>query len=74
MAAALGDTRDELPVPRLRSDVMSLGGLEARHGADGHRAQRDRLRAFRGHLGVHQDGLVHISQLSDKFIKHPARR
>ena len=66
------DMRDELPAPMLRSDVMSLEGLKPGMELMGTVRNVIDFGAFVD-IGVHQDGLVHISQLSDKFIKHPSQ-
>ena len=66
------DMRDELPAPMLRSDVMSLEDLKPGMELMGTVCNVIDFGAFVD-IGVHQDGLVHISQLSDKFIKHPSQ-
>ena len=66
------DMRDELPAPMLRSDVMSLEDLKPGMELKGTVRNVIDFGAFVD-IGVHQDGLVHISQLSDKFIKHPSQ-
>ena len=66
------DMRDELPAPMLRSDVMSLEDLKPGMELMGTVRNVIDFGAFVD-IGVHQDGLVHISQLSDKFIKHPSQ-
>lgn len=66
------DMRDELPAPMLRSDVMSLEDLRPGMELMGTVRNVIDFGAFVD-IGVHQDGLVHISQLSDKFIKHPSQ-
>lgn len=65
------DMRDELPAPLLRSDVMSMEDLEPGMELAGTVRNVIDFGAFVD-IGVHQDGLVHISQLSNKFIKHPS--
>ena len=62
--------RDSLPKPLLRSDIMSLEDLKPGMEMTGTVRNVIDFGAFVD-LGVHQDGLVHISQISDKFIKHP---
>ena len=64
------DPRDELPKPILRSDVMDINDL--REGMEFTGTVRNVIDfgAFVD-IGVHQDGLVHISQICDKYIKHP---
>ena len=56
----------------LRSDVMSLKDLKPGMELMGTVRNVIDFGAFVD-IGVHQDGLVHISQLSDKFIKHPSQ-
>ena len=66
------DPRDELPAPLLRSaDVMTLGQLKSGMEIVGTVRNVCDFGAFVD-IGVHEDGLVHISQLSDKFVKHPS--
>ncbi len=64
------DMRDELPKPQLRSGCMSLEELTNGMILEGTVRNVIDFGAFVD-IGVHQDGLVHISQISDKFIKHP---
>ncbi|MBQ3021763.1 MAG: RNA-binding transcriptional accessory protein [Clostridia bacterium] len=64
------DMRDELPKPLLRSGCMSLDELTAGMILEGTVRNVIDFGAFVD-IGVHQDGLVHISQISNKFIKHP---
>lgn len=64
------DPRDEMPAPVLRSDVLSMEDLQPGMVLKGTVRNVIDFGAFVD-IGVHQDGLVHISQLSDKFIKHP---
>ena len=66
------DMRDELPAPMLRTDVMSMEDLKPGMEMMGTVRNVIDFGAFVD-IGVHQDGLVHISQLSDKFIKHPSQ-
>lgn len=65
------DLRDSLPPPMLRTDIMDMADLK----------QGDKLRGTVRNvidfgvfvdIGVHQDGLVHISQICDRYIKHPS--
>ncbi len=65
------DLRDSLPQPLLRSDIMDMSDLK----------QGDKLRGTVRNvidfgvfvdIGVHQDGLVHISQICNRYIKHPS--
>ena len=64
------DMRDELPQPQLRSGCMSLDELQSGMILEGTVRNVIDFGAFVD-IGVHQDGLVHISQISNKFIKHP---
>ncbi len=64
------DPRDEVEQPLLRSDVMSIEDLKQGMELTGTVRNVIDFGAFVD-IGVHQDGLVHISQLSDKFVKHP---
>ena len=64
------DVRDSLPKPLLRSDVMGLDDLKPGMELTGTVRNVIDFGAFVD-LGVHQDGLVHVSQISDKFIKPP---
>jgi protein Tex len=65
------DPRDELPAPMLRTDVLSMEDLKAGMELDGTVRNVIDFGAFVD-IGVHQDGLVHISQICDKYIKHPS--
>ena len=64
------DPRDELPPPMLRSDVLDLNDLKPGMKLKGTVRNVADFGAFVD-IGVHQDGLVHISQIADRFIKHP---
>ena len=64
------DVRDELPKPILRTDVLEMKDLKPGMVLTGTVRNVIDFGAFVD-LGVHQDGLVHVSQISDKFIKHP---
>lgn len=64
------DPRDELPKPVLRSDIMDMKDLKAGMELTGTVRNVADFGAFVD-IGVHQDGLVHISELSDKFVKRP---
>lgn len=64
------DPRDEAPAPVLRSDVMDMSDLKEGMELKGTVRNIVDFGAFVD-IGVHQDGLVHISQLSDKYVKHP---
>ncbi len=65
------DVRDELPQPILRTDVMEMKDLKPGMVLSGTVRNVIDFGAFVD-IGVHQDGLVHISQISSKFIKHPS--
>ncbi len=65
------DPRDELPPPMLRTDVMDLKDLVPGMELKGTVRNVTDFGAFVD-IGVHQDGLVHISQITNKFIKHPS--
>ena len=65
------DIRDDLPAPMLRSDVMDLSDLTEGMVLKGTVRNVIDFGAFVD-IGVHQDGLVHISQLADRYIKHPS--
>ena len=65
------DPRDELPLPLLRSDVMEMKDLKPGMELKGTVRNVIDFGAFVD-IGVHQDGLVHISQITDKYIKHPS--
>ena len=64
------DPRDEMPKPVLKSDVLEMSDLKPGMILKGTVRNVIDFGAFVD-IGVHQDGLVHISQLSDKYIKHP---
>ena len=64
------DVRDSLPKPLLRSDVMKMEDLAPGMELTGTVRNVIDFGAFVD-IGVHQDGLVHISQISDRFVKHP---
>lgn len=65
------DPRDELPPPLLRTDVMGMEDLSPGMQLMGTVRNVVDFGAFVD-IGVHQDGLVHISQLTDRFIRHPS--
>ena len=65
------DPRDELPPPLLRSDVLEIKDLKPGMEITGTVRNVIDFGAFVD-IGVHQDGLVHISQISKTFIKHPS--
>ncbi|MFS7253890.1 RNA-binding transcriptional accessory protein [Carnobacterium divergens] len=64
------DLRDELPAPLLRKDVLTMEDLKAGMELEGTVRNVVDFGAFVD-IGVKQDGMVHISKLSNKFIKHP---
>ena len=65
------DPRDEMPKPILRSDVLEMKDLKEGMILKGTVRNVIDFGAFVD-IGVHQDGLVHISKLTDKkFVKHP---
>ena len=64
------DPRDEMPKPILRTDVLEMKDLKEGMILKGTVRNVIDFGAFVD-IGVHQDGLVHISQITDKFIKHP---
>ncbi len=65
------DIRDDLPKPVLRTDVMEIKDLKPGMVLTGTVRNVIDFGAFVD-IGVHQDGLVHISQVADRFIKHPS--
>ena len=65
------DPRDELPKPVLRTDVLDLKDLTPGMELTGTVRNVIDFGAFVD-IGVHQDGLVHISRMADKFIRHPS--
>ncbi len=66
------DPRESLPQPVLRTDVMGIEDLREGMELTGTVRNVIDFGAFVD-IGVHQDGLVHLSQISDKFIKHPSQ-
>ncbi|HBP24638.1 MAG TPA: RNA-binding transcriptional accessory protein [Oribacterium sp.] len=64
------DPREDVPAPVLRSDVLTLEDLKPEMELQGTVRNIVDFGAFVD-IGVHQDGLVHISQLADRFVKHP---
>ncbi|MCD8169743.1 MAG: RNA-binding transcriptional accessory protein [Clostridiales bacterium] len=64
------DPRDEMPKPILRSDILEMKDLKPGMVLKGTVRNVIDFGAFVD-IGVHQDGLVHISQLTDRYIKHP---
>ncbi len=65
------DIREGLPAPTLRTDVMSMEDLTVGMELTGTVRNVIDFGAFID-IGVHQDGLVHISQITDRYIKHPS--
>ena len=65
------DVRDELPKPILRTDVMEISDLKPGMKLSGTVRNVIDFGAFVD-IGVHQDGLVHISEISNRFIRHPS--
>lgn len=65
------DPRDELPPPMLRKEIMSMEDLKTGMKLKGTVRNVIDFGAFVD-IGVHQDGLVHISRITDRFIKHPS--
>lgn len=64
------DPRDEMPKPALRNDILSMEDLTEGTILKGTIRNVIDFGAFVD-IGVHQDGLVHISEMTDKYIKHP---
>lgn len=67
------DPRDELPAPVLRTDVMDMKDLTPGMVLTGTVRNVIDFGVFVD-IGVHQDGLVHISEIADKFIRHPSEK
>ena len=65
------DPRDELPKPVLRTDVLDIKDLQPGMELTGTVRNVIDFGAFVD-IGVHQDGLVHISRMADRFIRHPS--
>ena len=65
------DVRDSLPLPILRDDVLGMEDLKDGMIMTGTVRNVIDFGAFID-IGVHQDGLVHVSEISEKFIKHPS--
>ncbi|MDE5747191.1 MAG: S1 RNA-binding domain-containing protein, partial [Acetatifactor sp.] len=64
------DPRDDMPRPILRSDVLDMKDLKPGMILKGTVRNVIDFGVFVD-IGVHQDGLVHISQITEKYIKHP---
>lgn len=65
------DIREDMPLPELRSDILSMEDLKPEMVLDGVVRNVIDFGAFVD-IGVHQDGLVHISQISNAYISHPS--
>ena len=65
------DPRDELPAPVLRTDVLDIKDLRPGMELRGTVRNVIDFGAFVD-IGVHQDGLVHISQITNRYIRHPS--
>ena len=65
------DPREDLPAPVLRTDVLDMNDLKPGMELTGTVRNVIDFGAFVD-IGVHQDGLVHISRMADRFIKHPS--
>jgi uncharacterized protein len=65
------DIRDALPAPMLRKDIMGMEDLKPGMELTGTVRNVIDFGAFVD-IGVHQDGLVHISEITDRYIKHPS--
>ena len=65
------DIRDSLPMPELRSDILDMNDLQVGMVLDGVVRNVIDFGAFVD-IGVHQDGLVHVSEICQKYIKHPS--
>ncbi len=65
------DVREDMPLPELRSDILSMEDLKPDMVLDGTVRNVIDFGAFVD-IGVHQDGLVHISQISNSYISHPS--
>lgn len=65
------DIRDDLPMPELHSDILDISDLSVGMVLDGVVRNVIDFGAFID-IGVHQDGLVHVSEICKKFIRHPS--
>ncbi len=65
------DIRDSLPPPVLRRDILSIEDLKVGMVVEGSVRNVCDFGAFID-IGVHQDGLVHVSEITDRYIKHPS--
>jgi uncharacterized protein len=64
------DPRDQFAVPQFRADIKEIGDLEPGMILEGAVTNVTNFGAFVD-IGVHQDGLVHVSELSNRFVKDP---
>jgi uncharacterized protein len=65
------DIREALPAPMLRKDIMGIEDLKVGMEVTGTVRNVVDFGAFID-IGVHQDGLVHISEITDRYIRHPS--
>ena len=65
------DIRDALPKPILRTDVLSISDLKPGMRLSGTVRNVIDFGAFVD-IGVHQDGLVHITEIAERYVKHPS--
>lgn len=65
------DPRDEMPQPLLKSDILDINDLTVGMKLQGTVRNVVDFGAFID-IGLHEDGLVHISKITDKYIKHPS--
>ena len=65
------DPRDELPKPIFRTDILDMKDLQPGMVLTGTVRNVIDFGAFVD-IGVHQDGLVHVSELCDRFVRHPS--
>ena len=66
------DLRDDFAAPQLRQDVLELSDLEIGQQLEGTVRNVVDFGAFVD-IGLHEDGLIHISQMSSQFVKHPSQ-
>ena len=71
LISPLRDPRDEMPQPILKSDILDIADLQNGMKLQGTVRNVVDFGAFID-IGLHNDGLVHISQITDKYIKHPS--
>ena len=67
-----GDLRDDFAAPQLRQDVLELSDLKIGQQLEGTIRNVVDFGAFVD-IGLHEDGLIHISQMSKNFVKHPSQ-